>query len=377
MSEHLLAALTAIDQAVTSDEYGQLLVAAKCRGLMRGYNARWINVGYQVEAVESLLQSDLYNPETQRKSRSFTVAGLLDTVLLMDGRRILVDHKTTSEDISDPTSPYWRQLVVESQPTHYMLLEWLNGIKADSAMWDVVRKPQISPKKLSRADQQSVGIRKQYFGVAVSYESLLELGQTERETLEMYEARLSHDCTHERPQWYFQRRPVPRLDSDLHEYATDLWGHSQELLHARREKRHPRNSGACMLYHSPCQFLGICSGYDTPDSENWAPKLQVHSELPGLPGDGRDVLTNTRIRTFQTCRRKHYFSYELGIERLDEEEKEALFFGTVFHAGLAAWFLSLKGEGNDNYSGSTGTGSVSAPGVAVQETLAGGDCIDR
>ena len=277
----------------------------------------------------------------------------------------MVDHKTTSEDISDPNSPYWRQLAIEGQASHYMLLEWLNGRKADGALWDVVRKPGISPKKLAKADVQAVTFYKKYLGESVSEESIQELQVEGRESYEMYELRLAQDCTAERPQWYFQRRQVPRLDAELHEYATELWEHSQELLHARNTNRHARNSGACMLYHSPCKYLGICSGHDEADSPNWTRKAQVHSELPELAGDGRDVLTNSRIRTFQTCRRKHYLAYELGIERLDEEEREALFFGTVFHAGLAAWFEAQRKDNHD-----TNSYPVSAIGTAS------GDAVD-
>ena len=117
---------------------------------------------------------------------------------------------------------------------------------------------------------------------------------------------------------------------------------------ARREDRWPRNSGACMNYGRACKFLGICSGHDTPDSDKWQKKVCVHNELVGIEGDGREILTNSRIRTFQTCRRKHYFEYELGIERQEEEEKESLMFGSLWHDVLEQWFLASKGESNGN-----------------------------
>jgi hypothetical protein len=100
-----------------------------------------------------------------------------------------------------------------------------------------------------------------------------------------------------------------------------------------------------MIYNSPCKYLGICSGHDTVDSGNWQTKPWVHNELPVLnSGNGSGVLTNSRIRCFQTCRQKHYFQYEMGIERIDEEEKEALFFGSLMHSALEQFFLTLKHE---------------------------------
>lgn len=344
-STALQAAHDAINAAIpdTADDSAQL-VAAKCRGLMRGYDAAWSAANYEAVAVEQVVTAELFNPATQARSRSFTLAGKLDVLLNDNGRRILMDHKTTTQDIADPNSPYWRQLVVESQPSHYMLLEWLNGRKVDTAIWDAIRKPSISPKKLTKAERAHVLANQRYYDTTISRKSLEIVMGEERETLEMYEARLSHDCTSERPQWYFQRRPVPRLDHEIVEHAEELWGHSQEILTARREQRWPRNSGACMLYNTPCKFLGICSGHDTPESDKWRRKNTVHAELP-IDGDGRDVLTNSRIRCFQTCRKKHFFEYELGIEQHDEEEKEALFFGSLLHLALEAWWKQFLPQG--------------------------------
>lgn len=344
----LAAAREVLLPIMAASDESKALVAAKCIGLMAGYHARWADAPFRIDAVESVVASDLYNPETQRSSRTFSVAGKIDVhaTEIATGRHVIFDHKTTSQDITDPNGPYWRQLIIEGQVSHYILLEFLNGNKIDYALWDVLRKPGISPKLLNKTDRLSIAACKTYFrSREFNFDAF---AASERETPEMFALRLAHDCTTERPDWYFQRRQVPRLDSEIHEYAGELWDHSQDLIVARRTARWPRNSGACMSYNSPCKFLGICSGYDTADSENWTRKPWVHPELPVLNGDGKDILTNSRIRTFQTCRRKHQLQYELGIERIDEEEREALFFGSLFHSALEAYFLALKShqEGN-------------------------------
>jgi len=336
------AGLAAID-LFSRDRSDTDLIAAKCRALLRGYDARWTPNEYQVVSVEKMYAGPLTNPDTGRRSRNLDIAGVLDVVAQRDGRLVVIDHKSTSLEIEDPAGSYWRQLVVEGQVSHYMLLLWQAGIKPDEAVWDVMRKPGISPKKLSKADRAGVLAFGEYHDAKLSQASLDVLaGGEERETLEMYEARLAHDCIKERPQHYFQRRTIPRLDKELIDYARELWEHGQELLHVRKTNRHARNSGACMLYGTPCKFLGICSGYDEPDSDKWARKACVHNEFPSdlVRGDGRNVLTNSRIRCFQTCRRKHFYQYELGIERQDEEEREALLFGTLWHHALAAWWNS-------------------------------------
>ncbi len=390
--KRLEAALSALeDIAAASTDDKQLLIVTKCRALIGGYHAKWRDTPYQVDAVECLVMSDLWNPETQRKSRSFRMAGLLD-VTGYAGRRVIFDHKTTSEDITDPAAPYWRQLVIEGQVNHYSLLEWLNGRKVDECVWDVMRKPSISPRKLeSKKETTDTLASGRYYGRPLSNHSLAYLRESGRESHEMYEARLFTDCTAVRPEWYFQRRTTPRLDAEIHEYAMELWGHSQDILIARRENRWPRNSGACMLYKSPCNFLGICSGHDTPDSDNWTRKQNVHTELPILDGsDGRDLLTNSRIRCFQTCRRKHFYQYELGIERQNEEEREALLFGHIWHKALESYFLASMevkcqdssevtevtaktGENNVNDDAIGSTGSELATAAAITQTVPLGD----
>ena len=339
-SPALVAALAALDAYPQPNEATALIVA-KCRALAVGYDARYGHEAYYTPvAVEQMYLSPIVNPDTNAKSRTFQVGGKLDLLYQRNGHLGVFDHKTTSQDILDPDGTFWRQLTIEGQVSHYMLLMWLCGQKCDEAVWDVMRKPTISPKKITKAERTAAVANREYFDRPLSPATLQALQAEERETLEMYEARLVHDCVKERPQYYFQRRVVPRLDAELIEYARELWGHGQEILHARKTNRHARNSGACMLYGTPCKFLGICSGHDTPDSDKWARKAQVHAELE-LDGDGRDVITNSRIRCFQTCRRKHYYDFEMGIVRHDEEDREALLFGTIWHLALEAWWSTF------------------------------------
>lgn len=345
-SPSLSAAQDAINTAIAGGDERAQLTGAKCRALLVGYDRKYGQSKYIPTAVETTECSRLLNPDTGKGSRTFSLAGLLDVRIAYGNKLLLMDHKSCSCDIEDPDAPYWRQLTVEGQVTHYMLLGWLNGEKFDGAVWDVLRKPGTNPAKMkTKAMTKRVLSERAYCGRRLSNETLVNLQKTERENLEMYEARLVHDCTIDRPDRYFQRRSVPRLDSELLTYAGELWEHSQDMLYERAKKRTEdslpvRNSGACMLYGTPCAFLGICSNYDTPDSDKWVRKENVHSELPLLQGDGRDVLTNSRIRCWQTCRRKHYYQYELGIQRAGYEESDALYFGSLWHTGLEAWWKS-------------------------------------
>lgn len=348
MGRPLEASFEYLRPYLVSNDPTEELTAAKIYGLLVGYDERWQDAPYVIQDMECILSSDLYNPATGRKNRFFQSVGKIDVRAIdqVTGEKVLIDHKTSSQEISDFAAPFWKQLVIEGQINHYLLLEWLQGQKVDYALWDVIRKPSIAPKVLSQRDAAAVINSKMYFDFALdTIETERFEGNELRETPLMYSARLADDCRNVRPDFYFQRRKVPRLDKEIYEYGVELWGHAADIREARKTGRHPRNSGACFTYGTPCRYLGICSGYDTPDSERWTKAEWVHPELPILNnGQGTEYLTNSRIRTFQTCRQKHYFQYELGIKRVEEEEADNLFFGRMFHEALEQFFIALQKE---------------------------------
>jgi len=372
-SDRLQNAYDAIDAAHPDD-----VTRAKLRGLMAGYEARWGELAYHVVSLEEVVESDLFNPATNKRSRLYRLAGKLDVVVFKENpdHLLLVDHKTTSQDISTPDAPFWPHLQIDGQVSHYNLILWQLGRKCDGAIWNVVRKPCIAPKKLTKAEATSICGTRKYFDREVSAESLAAMQLEPRETAEMYEARLAYDCSRERPEWYFQRRTIPRLDSEILEYAGETWGLAHEIADCRRLARHIRNPGACVLYGSPCKFLGICSGMDRPDSSKWVHKSCVHEELEGsIQGDGRDLLTTSRLRCFQTCHKKHFYSYVMGITRVDAEEREALVFGTLWHRALAAWWSFFQVEVDENGNGNSGNAgsqpaSSSGGGSTCEEAVA-------
>lgn len=361
-SSPLDMALAAID-AKHCDEF----VRAKARGLIRGYDARWASDDWESVAIEQQFQLPIINPESGKPSRTFRYAGKRDGLIryIPANKLWLREGKTCSEDIADGAAPYWRRLTIDAQVSIYVLSQWQEGTKVDGTLYDVIRKPSIRPKEIAKAQRQHIVADGTYCGSRISMETREAMLQ--RENGELFEARIASDCL-ERPAWYFQRRSIPRIDADVHEFAIELWDTADEIRLARLRERHTRNSGACMTWNRPCQFLGICSGCETVDSDKWQKRNCVHDELE-LAGDGRDLLTHSRMQTFRTCRRKHYYGYELGIERVDEDEAEALYFGQLIHHALEAWWsFYLPTSENDHEHRNSGP--------AVSEA-AGPDCADE
>lgn len=54
----------------------------------------------------------------------------------------------------------------------------------------------------------------------------------------------------------------------------------------------------------------------------------------------KSLLTKSRLGAARKCKRLHQFQYELGYRPVDDED--ALFFGTLVHAALEAWWNAKK-----------------------------------
>lgn len=327
---------------------GDEIVAAMVKGLMCGYATAWGHGmgSKQIEAMERTYIGPLMNPATGKSSRTWRVAGKIDKLVREGSDLVLYDHKTTSQDIEDPNAVYWRTLQVDSQHQHYELLLWLNGLKVDRIVWDVIRKPGIRPKKLAKKERQGIVANGDYCGCRVSDFTRDLYAKEERENAELFALRVAAE-TVDNPARYFARRSVVRTNDELVEYAGELWSTADSMREARNDGTHYRNASSCMAWGTPCVFLGVCSGHDSIESDNWRTKERRHREL-AYEGEGADLISNSRLRSFLACRRKHHYEYNLGVERVDAEDREALYFGTTWHAALDVfWSLTCR-NGDDN-----------------------------
>lgn len=345
----LTAALGAINQALPSDASpADEINAAKCRALMVGYDARWSGAEWETIAAEEQVTLPLVNPQTGRTSRNWDHTSIHDGVIRGYGKLLGLEHKTTSGEIADPSSMYWRRLQVDGQVSKYALDNWQLGRKLGGTLYDVIRKPAIRPKRLSKKSIDSIFSTHRYEGCKVSDDTWQEVVEgLDTENVELYELRLGVEVL-DKPDRYYQRRTIHRLDHELAEYADELWSIGKEITRARATGRHYRNSAACMNYGQLCEYMAICSGeVDTP-------------EVPDDYEPSR-TLSHSRISLFQTCRRKHHYRYDLGIK--PEKKGEALFIGSFMHLALEAWWLTgnqNKGVAHDHSNAANSVASRSS-----------------
>lgn len=345
------------------------VLQAKVDALMRAYDKQFSGCQWHTISVEEQFHVPVINPTSLRSSKTYTMAGKFDGILVGDW---LLEHKTTSDDISNPHCDYWRRLAIDHQVSAYMMAAWQLGRKLRGTLYNVLRKPTIRPKRLEKAAVARIASLHEYCGQRVPEDVRLAVvnGQLE-ECPTLYGMRLYADAC-ERPGHYFQQQAVARTERDMLEWQHELWDVAQEM----RKSKPFRNTSACMAYGRPCEYLGICSGYDEPWSQHWQEVDQVHDELE-WDGDGRSVLTYSRITCYLNCRQKHHFRYVLGIRRIKEEEEDAesLAFGTLWHEAQANWWRSRKGACNgntDTNSNESGSAASADGGQRSNEGLGAG-----
>ena len=112
----LSLAYAAVDAATEGNAFeSAALVRAKARGLLEGYDHRYRDAGWVAMGVEQTFHQPIVNPNSGRRSRTFTHARKWDGTVSFQGQAWLLEHKTTCQDISDLSAPYWRQLAIDSQ----------------------------------------------------------------------------------------------------------------------------------------------------------------------------------------------------------------------------------------------------------------------
>lgn len=173
------------------------------------------------------------------------------------------------------------------------------------AWCDVWHKPDISPRMLSQKDTKVLSETGGYCGetfcvgaagdgrIATVNERTTEIvvgksgGYAIRETSEMYGARLLQDIT-ERPEHYFQQRPVTRTDQEIAEFASRLPMLTKQIRFVERTGMWLPCKRACIATYR-CDYLSFCQSGATYKPGDPAPvgyKLGWGS-VPVIPDFGQ------------------------------------------------------------------------------------------
>lgn len=264
-----------------------------------GYN--WYYSDQPLNTVLREYEFDTPIPDKNGQAISnLTVVGFVDKVIDLGSSCSIIEHKTTSSKI-DPDSKYWGHLSLDTQTTLYLFIMRMLQDKGDlpelknpinSLYYDVFKKPQISPKKLTqgtskkfveKGDEQGM-----YCGQKFSVETELkdnencgcllvdgvvpqiEKGAKEgtfaiRETPDMYGARFLADIA-ERPEHYFVRKEIPKTDAELNRFHNEILGVLASMKsHYKLESWYHCERQCEATYH--CEYIDICYNGIDPDGE--------------------------------------------------------------------------------------------------------------
>jgi len=272
--ERLAAALDAI--AAHAPTELDVFERMRAEEMTRGYHFRWIDEPYETIAVEKEFRAPLVNPSTGARSRTFARAGKLD-VLAADtrtGETIIVEHKTSGEDIS-PGSAYWIRRELDGQVSGYFRGAGALGYSpAAACLYDVLGKPKLRPHKATPVKERRF-----------TKDGRLDSRQRATdETPEEFRTRLRKEIG-AHPERYFQRARIVRLEAQMAEHDLDTWHEAALIRESRRTARAPRNADACTRFGSTCGYYEVCRGLASLDDQGRFRQLAwPHPEL--TPPDG-------------------------------------------------------------------------------------------
>lgn len=252
----------------------------KLSRLFAAYESYWQDDPIEIVESERIFEKRLHDEAV--------LAGQLDAITRSaDGRMGLLERKTTSEDLA-PTSAYWARLRLDTQLGVYAL-----SLKAlpSYIIYDVVRKPTIRPKALTkaelvrmRAEVATTGVAKYYgeeFGRDDAGALALAL-EAEHESWALYGARLTADIG-DRYAYYFARREVARSTQDYQSLSSDVAKQIDMMRWANKNDAMLRNPDACNAWGT-CEMFALCSNnieprVDGPVPDGYRIREHLHVEL--------------------------------------------------------------------------------------------------
>lgn len=241
---------SALDCVRIADPFEQ----AQASAMLCGYATHWglsdgLFNGVEVLAVEREFRAPLVNPGTGYASQTFALGGKIDALAKLDGRVLLVEHKTTSEDIT-PGSAYWQRLRIDTQIPLYLQGVRALGFEPEGVLYDVLLKPRLRPKK----------------------------GEQPPEFFDRLCAEIG-----DQPGKYFAQVEIAVLEEDVRAAMADAWQTARAMREGQLAQRYPRNSDACVRWNRPCAYFDVCTGQTPISSPRFVRLPTPHPELSDAP----------------------------------------------------------------------------------------------
>jgi hypothetical protein len=184
---------------------------------------------------------------TRDAPEEWSLAGKIDAVVEYDGNHYVLEHKTTSFDVT-PHSSYWQSLFMSGQVAGYSLGLSASGIVVDGSIIDAVKKPAIRPKKIAKKDRDAIETELMWLGKEVSQDDVAELRANDwKETPHFYCMRVEQVMLDDIDK-YFCREVVVKTPAQLKEFTAEIVATVQMIERSRHSQQHVRHLGSCFNF---------------------------------------------------------------------------------------------------------------------------------
>lgn len=220
----------------------------------RAYQRRYPTEDFMPIGIEEEFTSNIINPETGARSRTFMLGGRIDAVVRRaDCSLWLMEHKTAS-NVDDA---YVSKLYLDLQIHLYAAALGVKyGEPITGCIYDVIGKPKI---KQSTGETEEEFAARREEAIAKSKNGKTSIKRRIAETDDEFAARLDA--------WYDEPDRLMRIEmifdqAQVEEIKCETWELTQQILAARRKdgsiSRWYCNSDACFRFNRPCDYLPLC-----------------------------------------------------------------------------------------------------------------------
>ena len=245
------------------------------RRLLYGYDWYWKESGIEYLEAEQGFNLPLRNPATGKPTPIFMMAGKIDGIANVNDRMAVVEHKLLGESL-ESDSDLWDRYVIDHQVSLYVIAARLLGYDVMSVLGDFTRKPTIKPEKVPELDSDGKKIVLDHANNRVYNDpkskaekeagrgAPRQTGDTKKGyvlqsrpmTIQEWGDKLTKDIE-QRPEFYFCRREIPRLEDQLIEFQEEMWDLQQEIRAAQQKGRWYRvaNRNTCGF----CSYFHMCT----------------------------------------------------------------------------------------------------------------------
>ncbi len=246
------------------------------RAMITGYAARYQSEDFEIVEVEKSFMGEIRNPDTNRPSQTFVMAGKADAIVRRPDGMYLVEHKTASSVDANYLDKLW----TDTQIALYSFYLRQLGYPIVGVIYNVLLKSRLK-QKVGETEAEYEARRAELAASNKSGRSTAKRQLPESD--EAFHGRLA--------EWYarpeaFHREHIFLSEDRLAMLQEEVWEITQQYLDARRRGKWLLNTSNCFSFQRPCEYLPFCqSGFNPNVADNLYEIVSPHEELTPTDSD--------------------------------------------------------------------------------------------